>query len=102
MKGHGRFLRTKGGRSYFASAWVDLQPGGETLEAVEALPERVDADAGEVNLRTAPTWVAAALEGIRATLFPARQAGGFASGCRVAFKRVVGSVLASREDTVRG
>ena len=71
------------------------------MEAVDALPERVDPDAGEVNGRTAPSWVAAALEGIRATLAHARQAGVLATGCRLALEKVVGSLIDTREDTVR-
>jgi hypothetical protein len=101
MKGQYRFLRTTDGKSRFARVCVDVQPGGETTEVVDALPERVDSDAGEINQRTAPTWVAAALEGIRATLTYARQVGVLSTGCRVALEKVVGTVTDTREDTVR-
>jgi hypothetical protein len=101
MRGHYRFLQTKRGKCYFAQVWVNVQPGGETFEAVDALPERVDSDQGEVNLRTAPTWVTAALEGIRATLPHARQTGVLATGCLVVLEKLVGSVIDTREDTIR-
>src|SRR5438128_3995692 len=83
MRGHYRFLRTKGGRCYFADVCVDIQLGGETMEAVDALGEHVDPDHGEVNRQTAPTWVAAALEGIQAAVAHAQHAGVLTSGCRV-------------------
>ena len=76
MIGHYRFLRTKGGRCYFADVCVDIQLGGETMEAVDALGEHVDPDHGEVNRQTAPTWVAAALEGIQAAVAHAQHARG--------------------------
>jgi hypothetical protein len=101
MRGHYSFLRTTGGRSYFARVWVEVDPGGETLDVEDALPERVDPDTGEVNRQSAPGWVAAALEGIQATLAHARQAGILTKGCRVVLEKVVGSVVDTREDTVR-
>src|SRR5439155_110972 len=75
MKSCYRFLRTKGGKSSFARVWLDIEPGGDTVEVVDALPERVDWEAGEVNRQSAAGWVAAALESIRATLTYAREAG---------------------------
>jgi hypothetical protein len=101
MKGHYRFLQTKGGRCYFAQVWVTVQLGGETIEAVDALPERVDPDQGEVNRRTAPTWVTAALSGIRATLAHARQTGVLTRGCLVTLEKLVGSVIDTGEDAVQ-
>lgn len=101
MRGHYRFLQTKKGRCYFARVWVDVQPGGEKIELVDALPECADLDAGEVNRRTAPNWVAAAIEGIRATLNYARQIGVLATGCHVTLEKLQGSAIDTREDTVR-
>jgi hypothetical protein len=101
MRGHYRFLQTKGGRCYFAQVWVTVQLGGETLEAVDALPERVDPDQGEVNRRTAPTWVTAALDGIRATLAHAQQTGVLSTGCLVTLEKLVGSVIDTGEDAIR-
>jgi hypothetical protein len=101
MRGYCRFLRTKGGRSYFARVWLEVLPGGETVKVVDALPESVDPDAGEVNRHTAPGWVAAALEGIRATLAYAQQTGVLVTGCSVALEKMVGSVVDTRDDVVR-
>jgi len=101
MRGHYRFLQTKHGKCHFASVCVTVRPGGETIEAVDALPEGVDPDKGEVNRRTAPGWVTAAVEGIRATLEHARQTGVLALGCTVTLEKLVGSVADTREDAIR-
>lgn len=101
MRGRYRFLRTKGGVSYFARVGLEVLPLGEKVEVAEALPERVDADEGEVNRRSAPTWVAAALEGIRASLAHAQQSGMLATGCRAVLDELVGSPVDTGEDVVR-
>lgn len=100
MTGHHRFLHTRG-RSYFARVWVEASADGETVDVVDALPDSVNAEAGEFNRRTAPTWVAAALDGIRQTATYARQTGLLGAGCRVELTRLVGSVLDTRDDVVR-
>jgi hypothetical protein len=101
MKGYYRFLRTRRGKCSFACVWVDVEFGGESLTAEDALPEQVDREAGEYNQRSAPTWVAAALEGIQAALAHARQVGIVANGCRVTLCKLVGSVIDTREDAIR-
>ena len=101
MKGCYRFLRTRGGKCSFARVWVDVQPGGQILDVRDALPEQVDREAGEVNRGSAPTWVVAALEGIRATLVHAQQGGILATGGRAILCKLVGSVIDTREDAIR-
>ena len=101
MRGRCRFLRTTRGRSYFAQVALEIHPGGGTVAVVDALPDQVNADEGEVNRVTAPTWVAAALGGIQASLGHARQAGVLSAGCRAALTELVGSPVDTREDVVR-
>lgn len=101
MKSNCRFLRVKEGISYFAQVWLDLCPGGESIEIVNALPEQVNADTGEANQQSAPMWVAAALNGIRAALAHAQQVGVLTTGCRVDLLKLVGSFIDTREDVVR-
>jgi hypothetical protein len=100
MRGLCRFLRTRAGRTYFAKVGLEVQPGAETMEVVDALPEHVDADAGEVNRHSASAWVAAALDGIWATLAYAQQVGVLAAPCRVQIDQLVGSPVDTREDVV--
>src|SRR5262245_47454137 len=101
MRGHCRFLRVKAGVSYFAQVEVEVQPGGEEVEIVYSLPEKVDFREGEANFQTAPSWVEAALEGIHDVLDYARGAGVLATGCRVELVKVVGTVADTREDAIR-
>lgn len=101
MTGHYRFLRTKGGRSYFARVGVEIQAGGEEIEVVDGLPEATNPDKGEVNRHSAPHWVVAALEGIRTSLDHARQSGVLTTGYRAVLDELVGSVVDTREDVVR-
>lgn len=101
MRGHCRFLRTKGGASYFAQVEVEVQPVGQELEIVYSLPEQVDFGEGEVNWETARSWVEAGLEGARDALTFARDAGVLRAGCRVELVKVVGTPADTREDVVR-
>lgn len=100
MMGHYRFLHTRG-RSYFARVWVEASAVNGTVEVVDTLPDPVNAEVGEFNRRTAPTWVAAALDGIRQTATYARQACLLGVGCRGELTKLVGSVLDTRDDVVR-
>ncbi len=71
------------------------------MEVLDALPEKVDHDAGEVNGQTAPGWVTAALDGIRATLAYARRANVVVTGCRAMLNKIVGTTVDTRDDVVR-
>ena len=101
MTGNCRFLRVRGGICYFAQVRVEVYPGHAPLEVEDQLPEQVDAEIGEVNRQTAPTWVPAALEGIRATVAEAAARGTLPSGGKVALTRLVGSFVDTRDDVVR-
>ena len=95
-----RFMRQKG-KPAFARVWVDGEADGNGAAVVaDALPDRVNPDEGEVNARTAPGWVAAALEGITQVLEHARQAG-WVSAPQVRLVKLVGTVADTTEDAVR-
>ena len=101
MKGHCRFLRVQGGKCYFAHVELDVFPDSNGITLDETMPEKVNADAGEVNEQTAPTWVASAQEGIHAAIDQARPLGLLPGGCRVRLTKLVGSFVDTREDVVR-
>src|ERR1700733_8843423 len=83
MRGHCRLVRTKAGVTAFARVWVEARSGGDAVEVIDALPDQVNHHEGEVNRRTAPEWVEAALEGIRTAVAQARARGLLGAGCRV-------------------
>ena len=100
MTGHHRFLHTHHGKSFFARVWVEVHDHGWD-EIVDALPDLVNSEAGEFNRHSAPTWVAAALNGIGQALNHARQTGLLGAVCRLELTRLIGSVLDTRDDVVR-
>ena len=101
MIGECRFMRVKGGITHFAHVEVEITPGGQMVEVVDALPEQVDPDNGEVNRRSEPSWVGAALDGIRDVLGRAWRNGPSGAGCRASLVRLVGTAADTREDIVR-
>jgi hypothetical protein len=101
MRDQYRFLRTKAERCYFARVGLEVPPGGDTVEVVDALPARADTDQGEVNRLTAPAWVAGAMNGIRTTLTHAQETGVLVTGCRVTLNRLLGTAVDTRADVVR-
>ncbi len=100
MKGNCRFLRTKAGKSYFASVGLEVLPDGNGVTVEDALPQKVDADAGEVNRHTAARWVSAAQAGIHDAVDHARGLGLLAAGCRIQLTKLIGSFVDTREDVV--
>jgi hypothetical protein len=96
-----RFLRCKDGKTYFARVGLDVCPNGNGITVEDALPPKADADAGEVNANTAPTWVAAARDGIRTAVEHARDRGLVPGGCHVRLTELVGTLVDTREDVIR-
>jgi hypothetical protein len=101
MRGRYRFLQTKAGKTYFGRVGLEVQPGSETMEIVDALPDKVNTEEGEANRHTDPSWVVAALDGIRATMAYAQQMGLQVAGHRVVLDELIGSLVDTRDDVIR-
>ncbi len=101
MRGEHRFLRTKSGVSYFARVEVEIVTGETNSEVEDALPDNVDTNAGEVNSRVQPSWVQAALEGIRAAMDRTGQNGSAHGHYHASLIRLQGTISDTREDVIR-
>lgn len=100
MKGQCRFLRVQSGITHFARVQVQVHPGDDVLEIEDGLPESIDPGKGEVNRQANPTWVDAALNGIREAVQLGQQQGAIHTGCRVVLTRLVGTAVDTRPDAV--
>ncbi len=101
MNGDYRFLRVKAGVSHFAHVGVEMTPGGTAREVVDDTPRSVNRDSGEANRPSAPSWVSAALDGMREVLDAAARAGVGPAGYRAALVKLVGTAADTRDDVVR-
>ncbi len=97
MKGQCRFLKTEAGITFFARAWVDAEAAGSGAGVENALPEATEAGSGEVARRSEPSWVEAALDGMRAVSEYTHADGEY----RLRLIRLVGTAVDTRADVVR-
>jgi len=95
-----RFLRTLNHVTYYAHVWVQAEPAPSDIEVVNGIGPSVAEEDGEFSSETAPAWVEAALEGIRAAAAELIRIGCVPNGLNVKLCRLVGSVLDTREDVV--
>ncbi|MFO0807654.1 MAG: hypothetical protein U0746_03440 [Gemmataceae bacterium] len=99
MIGRHKFRRIRGGVASFAEVWVDVSPAPGLPQVEDGLPAAPDTDAGEVNARIDPTWVNAALAGVR-TALAARAATNGGTAYRAVLVRVVGTAADTLPDAV--
>ena len=96
-----RFRRVKNGVCHFAAIELDIRMGGDEIAIVDALSPTVNRDDGEVTGATHPSWVKAALDGIKDAVESAEQLGALTTGCSVELRRLVGTDVDTREDAIR-
>ena len=84
-------------RGHYARVAVDAEPTARGICIVEVLGEILDEGNGEVNRKTAPHWVDAALAGAKYCAEVLVSQGKF-SGCRVEVNRVFGVVVDTGEE----
>lgn len=87
-----RLLRAVAGGFHFARVTVTVVPGDDGV--IDALD--LDAGFGEMDWGVEPEWVEAALRGCREALAEAGN-----PACRIALRRVVGTLVDTTEEGVR-
>jgi hypothetical protein len=99
MKGKGRFLKTRGGRTYFAAVDVEVNESSGGIRVIESLGPADPAN-GVISREMEPAWVEAAMRG--AQDIASRLAGDhiLAHGCRIDVKRICGTLVDTSEDVV--
>ena len=101
MTGHCRFLKTETGITFFARVWVDAESAGSGIELENALPEATETGSGEVGRKSEPSWVEAALDGMRDAGESAASGSPTGVGYRLRLIRLVGTAVDTRPGAVR-
>src|SRR5262245_46356478 len=94
-----KLLTVVDGICHFARVRVVAEPQPSGLEVIEALAPVMSAEDGEVDRRSEPGWIDAAVSGIREC--GALLTAGHLSGCRVSLAGVTGTVADTTADDVR-
>jgi hypothetical protein len=101
MKGNYRFLATRDGRTSFA--YVEIEASKHTAQPADIAEELCaipNTDDGEVNRKSAPSWIDAAIRGIENALAFVQSCGVSLNGWHIRLMKVSGTPVDTREDAV--
>lgn len=96
-----RLLKSKEGRCWFAKVAVRATQQAGDSRVLQAIPDKVKEDDGEVNMASCPSWVLAAVEGASEALAVAELSRRITDHFLVEITRVVGSLVDTTEDAIK-